>query len=83
MTPDPDSELTDNQQAMLDLALACDLCVSDPAACSLSKNRHREIKTQKDAAEYILEVEEKIHSRRKPGQMKKSKTPPRRWGSLR
>ena len=79
MNPNPDSELTDNQQAMLDLALACDLRVSDPATHPVMKSRHHNIKTREAAAEYIMEVEGKIHSRRKQGPMKKSKTPPRQW----
>jgi hypothetical protein len=78
MLPNPDSGLTENQQAMLDLALACDLEVSDPALHSAIRTRHHSIKVPKDAAEYIMEVEEKIHARRKPGTLKKSATPPRR-----
>jgi hypothetical protein len=54
-----------NQQAMLDLALACDLKVSDPAQHAAIRTRHQAIKTQRDAADYIREVENKIHSRRK------------------
>lgn len=79
MNPDPDSELTENQQAMLDLAVACDLRASEPDAHAAIQSRHRQIKKRKDAAEYIMEVEKKIHSRRKTGPMKKSATPPRRW----
>jgi hypothetical protein len=77
MLPDPNSGLTPNQQAMLDLALACDLTVSDPSAHPALKSRHHAIKNPDDAAKYILEVEGKIRSRRKPGPLKKSATPPR------
>ena len=60
-----DSELSPNQQSMLDLALGCDLRVCDPAHHEAIKARHRAIKTNREAAVYIHEVEEKIHSRRK------------------
>ena len=59
-----DSELSSNQQSMLDLALGCDLRVSDPGKHEAIKVRHRAIKTNRAAAAYIHEVEEKIHSRR-------------------
>jgi len=58
--------LTANQQAMLDLALACDLKVSDTALHPGIRLRHHAIQSQQDAANYIREVETKIHSRRKP-----------------
>ena len=77
MLPNPDSGLTENQQAMLDLALACDLKVSDPALHSALRTRHHSIKAPKDAAEYIMGVEKKIHDRRKPGPLRKSATLPR------
>ena len=35
------TELTDTQQAMLDLALACDLRVSDPAHHTAMRTRHQ------------------------------------------
>lgn len=60
-----DSELSANQQSMLDLALGCDLRVSDPDQHEAIKSRHRALKTNRAAAAYIHEVEEKIHSRRK------------------
>jgi len=63
--PHPDSELSPNQQSMLDLALGCDLRVSDPGKHEAIKERHGQIKTNRDAAAYIREVEEKINSRRK------------------
>ncbi len=67
MTEQPQSHhpaLTANQQAMLDLALACDLQASEPEKHVAIRQRHRAICTQRDAAEYIREVETKIHSRR-------------------
>ena len=59
-----DSELSANQQSMLDLALGCDLKVSDSNEHEAIKARHRLIKTNREAAAYIHEVEEKIHSKR-------------------
>ncbi len=50
---------------MLDLALACDLKVSNPSQHAAIRTRHQAIKTQRDAAQYISEIETKIHSRRK------------------
>jgi len=50
---------------MLDLALACDLKVSDPAQRTAIRTRHQGIKTRQDAADYIREVENRVHSRRK------------------
>ena len=51
---------------MLDLALACDLQTSDPAAHDYHiVQRHHTIKDKSMAAKYILEVETRIHSRRK------------------
>lgn len=72
LTPD-DAPLSANQKSMLDLAFACDLKVSDPALHPAMRKRHAGIQRQKDAADYIREVEEKIHSRRKfTGRMKGS-----------
>ena len=59
------SELSANQQSMLDLALGCDLRISEPGQQDAISARHKAIKTQHDAANYIHEVENKIHSRRK------------------
>jgi hypothetical protein len=59
------SELTATQQAMLDLALACDLNVSDPGQHAALRQRHLAIHLQREAALYLREVETKIHSRRK------------------
>lgn len=67
MPDDPRSELSPNQQAMLDLALACDLKVSAPNLQEGIRTRHKAIKAKSDAAKYIIEVQNKIHSRRKWG----------------
>jgi hypothetical protein len=50
---------------MLDLALGCDLKVSDPSQHAAIRARHKAITTQRDAANYIHEIENKIHTRRK------------------
>jgi hypothetical protein len=65
MSAHPNSELSANQQSMLDLALGCDLKVSEPSRHAAIRARHHAIKTQQDAADYIHEVENKIHGRRK------------------
>ena len=65
MSAHPDSELSANQQSMLDLALGCDLRVSEPGQQDAIRARHKAIKTQHDASNYIHEVENKIHSLRK------------------
>jgi hypothetical protein len=65
MAADPNSELSTTQRTMLDLALACDLKVSDVLQHDAIQSRHHNIRTQRDAADYIREVENKVHSRRK------------------
>ena len=76
MTAHPKSGLSTTQQTMLDLALACDLKVSDTTQHEAIRNRHKAIQHQQDAAAYIHEVETKIHSRRKsPGHPKSTKGP--------
>ena len=50
---------------MLDLALACDLKTTDASQHVAMRKRHAAITTQQDAADYIREVENKVHSRRK------------------
>lgn len=65
MPAKPDAPLSRNQQSMLDLALACHLKIADPGEHPAIRARHQAIKTKKDAAQYISEVETKIHSRRK------------------
>ncbi len=57
--------LTATQQSMLDLALACDLKVSEAPQHVAIRKRHQAIVSQQDAADYIREVENKIHGRRK------------------
>ncbi|HEV2693866.1 MAG TPA: hypothetical protein VG347_13315 [Verrucomicrobiae bacterium] len=64
MSSQPQSELSPNQQAMLDLALACDLKASKTEQHDAIRVRHKAIKTQKDAANYVHEVEGKIHGKR-------------------
>jgi hypothetical protein len=76
MSAHPDSELSANQQSMLDLALGCDLRVSDPGQQEAIRARHKAIKTQHDAANYIHEVENKVHSRRQFKPIKPGIVPP-------
>jgi phospholipase C len=59
-----DASLSDNQNSLLGLALACDLGMSDPSQHEAIRARHQKIQTQKEAAEYIQEVEDRIQSRR-------------------
>ena len=70
MTTQIKSELSDTQQSMLDLALACDLKSSAAELHDPIRSRHAKIKKQQDAADYIREVENKVHSRRKFGVFK-------------
>jgi hypothetical protein len=65
MPNSPEAPLSANQQSMLDLALGCDLKVSDPGQHIAIRARHKAIKTQRDAAQYIREIEAKIHGRRR------------------
>jgi hypothetical protein len=65
MSAHPRSELSPNQKSMLDLALGCDLRISDSSQHPAIRARHSAIKTNQDAANYIREVEVRIHSRRK------------------
>jgi len=58
---------------MLDLSLACDLKSSKAELHDAIRQRHQGIKTPRDAANYIHEVEGKIHGRR---QFQRSKTGP-------
>ena len=59
---------------MLDLALACDLKTSDTGLHDAIRSRHAAINNQQDAADYIREVENKVHSRRKFGVVKAVQT---------
>jgi hypothetical protein len=65
MATPPKSELSANQKSMLDLALGCDLRISDPSQHAAIRSRHAAITTNVAAANYIREVENRIHSRRK------------------
>ncbi|MGD1075044.1 MAG: alkaline phosphatase family protein [Thermodesulfovibrionales bacterium] len=56
--------LSRNQQNELALAHACNVQISDPALQQALKARFENITRQKDAADYIHEVEDKIHARR-------------------
>ena len=60
----PGSELTANQQAMLDLALLCDLAIARPQDQEPIRARHQAIRTRAAAAQYQHEVEERIRLRR-------------------
>jgi len=75
MSSQPDSELSPNQQAMLDLALACDLKASNTESHDAIRTRHRGIKTQRDAASYVHEVEGKIDGKRQFPRLKASVGP--------
>lgn len=52
------------QKNQLALAHACNMQISDPAQHQALKARFEKITRQKDAADYIREVEDKVHSRR-------------------
>jgi len=65
MSAHPNSQLSTTQQTMLDLALGCDLKVSDPGQHTAIRARHAAIKTQQSASDYIHEVENKIHGKRR------------------
>jgi len=65
MTASDTKSLSANQQAMLDLALACDLKICDPSQQAAIRAHHQRIKTQAEAMIYIKSVEYKVHSRRK------------------
>ncbi len=56
--------LSDNQKALLDLALACDLQISPRSEHDALIQRHQAIVQQQQAAQYMSEVENKIQSRR-------------------
>jgi phospholipase C len=60
-----DAPLSTNQKSFLALALACDLQISDASKHEAMKKRHEAIGSQKEAARYMQEVDDKIHARRK------------------
>lgn len=64
----PDAPLTKSQEAKLGLALGCDLqAEKDISKHDALRARRRSIRRQRDAAQYIEEVEQRIHSsRRRP-----------------
>jgi hypothetical protein len=66
MTTSDQAGLSDNQRCMLALALACDMTIAKPSQRAALRERHRTIRTQSEAAAYIREVENRIHSRRAP-----------------
>jgi len=65
MSASDNNLLSANQQAMLDLALACDLKISDPSQQEVIRAHHQQIKTQEEAMIYIKSVEDRIRSRRR------------------
>jgi hypothetical protein len=65
MAESSEPPLSSNQKAMLDLALGCHLKMAPPGEHDAIRARHKTIKTRKEAAQYISEVETKVHSRRK------------------
>jgi len=58
-------ELSCNEQAMLDLALRCDLDLATEPERPAIRARHARIKTHADALVYIRALETKVRSRRK------------------
>ncbi len=61
--------VSSNQESFLALAHACNLRLSDPVEHPALRSRYHAIKStrrQKEAADYIREVEKKIRLRRKP-----------------
>jgi phospholipase C len=58
--------VSQNQRSFLALAHACNLQLSAPAEHPSLKARYATIRRQKEAADYIHEVERKIRLRRKP-----------------
>jgi hypothetical protein len=67
-------QMSENQRAMLDLAYACDLKVSDASEHPAINARRAQIKTQADAVAYIRGVEQKIHSRRQVRELPATRT---------
>ncbi len=64
--PNPDdAPLSEVQRTMLDLAMSCDLKISAHTEHDKIRARRQTIVRSKDAADYIHEVETRIHSRRK------------------
>jgi len=62
---DPKAPLSKNQQTMSALALACELAITDSNLHPALLSNHDKLVEQKDAADYIERVEQKIKARRK------------------
>jgi phospholipase C len=60
-----EAPLSTNQKSFLALALACDLEMSDKSKHEEIKKRHDAIKGQKDAENYLQEVDTKVRARRR------------------
>lgn len=60
----PQAPLSANQKTMTALALACEMKISDPAYHAALISNHQKIVEQKDAADYIQNVEQVIQGRR-------------------
>lgn len=60
----PKAALSTNQQAMADLALACDLQMTPPQFHVALISNHQKLVEQADAANYIQNVENKVATRR-------------------
>jgi hypothetical protein len=63
-TPAP---LSESQRVQFTLAHALNLQILDPSAKLEAHRRYLGIRRQKDAAEYIQDVEARIRARRQPG----------------
>ena len=61
----PHAPLSANQKTMAALALACELQITPPNCHAALISNHQKLVEQKDAADYIQKVEEKVISRRK------------------
>lgn len=61
---DPQAPLSTNQKTMAALALACELQITPPNLHAALISNHQKIVEQKDAADYIQKVEEKIAAQR-------------------
>jgi phospholipase C len=61
---DPQAPLSANQKTMAALALACELKITEPTYHAALISNHQKLVEQKDAADYIQKVEDKVVSRR-------------------
>lgn len=57
--------MSENQRVQLTLAHACNLQILDGVGAAEAHRRYLAIRGQKDAADYIQEVEDRIHERRR------------------